>query len=258
MKLKTGKPNYKFNNLGSNENLVKLLVWDKIGNYDFSEPHSHEFHEILFFLIGGGIHEISTTVNQINNYEIHILPANFVHTLKRSKVSKGFTIAFTDSYFKQLLSFETVNNLQDLLSEPRIIRFNREIYIKNKYLIFEMLEESENYQIFYNIVALLLVKIFQISNKATSTKNIINNEFTKSFSILIDENYKKHKHIAFYLNNLGKCKTTLNNDLHKYFGRGFKDLLNEKIMNEAKRILVNRSANISEIAYELGDRKSVV
>jgi AraC family transcriptional regulator, transcriptional activator of pobA len=250
--MKTRIPSYKFENVGTNENLVKLLLWDRIGSYNYSEPHSHEFHEILFFLKGGGTHEISSMLNEINNYEIHILPANFTHTLNRKIESRGFTIAFSDSYFKQLLSFETDRSIQNLLLEPLIIKCTKEIYMKNKYLLNEILNENENYQIFYNIVALVLIKIFQFSKQQAFAKTIVNNEFTKSFSLLINENYKKHKQIEFYLSRLGKCKTTLNNDLHKYYGRGFKVLLNEKIMNEAKRMLRNSSVNVTEIAYELG------
>jgi AraC-like DNA-binding protein len=250
--LKASKPNYKFDNVGNNENLVKLLLWDRIGNYNYSEPHSHEFHEILFFLKGGGTHEIGTILNEISNYEIHILPANFIHTLKRSSDSKGFTIAFADSYFRQLLNFEADKNLKHFLTEPSIIRCTDEMYLKNKYLFYEILNKNQNYQILYNVVALLLVKIFQFSNIHPNIKSIVNNEFTRSFSILIEENYKEQKHIEFYLSKLNKCKTTLNNDLHRYFGRGFKDLLNEKTMNEAKIMLHNGSANVSQIAYELG------
>jgi AraC family transcriptional activator of pobA len=69
---------------------------------------------------------------------------------------------------------------------------------------------------------------------------------------LIGTNFRKHLPVEFYAAELGISVTHLNRITRAQTGRTMNELLNEKIMSEAKRDLVFTFMTAQEIAYGLG------
>lgn len=78
-------PTYNFIQTTGKDYLAKLFSWGDVKqHYNFHEPHSHTFHEILIFEKGGGEHLMGMTTFPVKDYSFHILPGSYVHQLKRA------------------------------------------------------------------------------------------------------------------------------------------------------------------------------
>ncbi|PZP42527.1 MAG: hypothetical protein DI598_16835 [Pseudopedobacter saltans] len=92
------------------------------------------------------------------------------------------------------------------------------------------------------------------------SENLIKNTFEQSnarsivlaFSKLIDEHYRNQASIAFYIKELSTTSSSLNNSCKKILGIPPKEVMQRKVVTEAKRLLMNHDNSIQEIGYYLG------
>ena len=68
---------------------------------------------------------------------------------------------------------------------------------------------------------------------------------------LIELHYKEHHSVSFYAEQLHTTSQQLNTITKNYLNKTVPDLLRERLIAEAKRLLVYSSLTISEIAYQL-------
>lgn len=71
-------------------------------------------------------------------------------------------------------------------------------------------------------------------------------------SILIEDNYRQHKPIAFYAEALTITPKHLNNLCRQYLHTTVADMQNARLLLESKRLLYFSSLSVKEIAYKLG------
>ncbi len=69
---------------------------------------------------------------------------------------------------------------------------------------------------------------------------------------LIEKYYRKHKPCQFYADKLCSTPTGLNRACKAIAGKSIGDLIQDRLMLEAQRMLIYSSAPVSLIAYELG------
>jgi AraC family transcriptional activator of pobA len=72
------------------------------------------------------------------------------------------------------------------------------------------------------------------------------------FIDLIEENYKKRLKISDYLRLMQISSRTLSNLTSQLLDKSPSEMINERIIAEAKRMLLSTSYNISKIGYHLG------
>jgi AraC-like DNA-binding protein len=96
----------------------------------------------------------------------------------------------------------------------------------------------------------LLFKFADIIKPATleKTKTV---SIVPELELLIDTNFKDHQPISFYYEKLNCTTQQLNSITKNYLNKTVSDLIQERMMAEAKRLLVYSSLTVSEIAYTL-------
>ena len=77
-------------------------------------------------------------------------------------------------------------------------------------------------------------------------------EFLRSFSQLVERNYLQHHTVAAYAGLLHISAKALNKRITRYCNTTPNDLIKNRIILEAKRLLVHTSLSIKEISYQLG------
>jgi AraC family transcriptional activator of pobA len=252
--LKIKAPKYSFENTSPGEYLADVLLWDIKPVYDFENEHSHSFNEIMIVTKGGGDHLIDNEVQIVTDFQFHILPSNCIHILNRVPESRGFTIAFSDLFIEQLMSFERNSSLINLIFNPQVIQANEVDFKDLGYYFEQIINYKERDDIFYNMMSLLLLKINKICINIKANNNEVNSYSKIGYAFLkvLNTNFKEKKKIEFYADQLGITKSKLNLELKKYFGDSFKGLLNDKLINEAKQLLKSNKFSTSEVCYTLG------
>jgi AraC-like DNA-binding protein len=77
-------------------------------------------------------------------------------------------------------------------------------------------------------------------------------ETIREYNILVESHFKEYHQVKEYANLLFKSPKTLSNIFSKYIGKSPLAVINERILLEAKRLLLYSTKATDEIAYELG------
>ncbi len=218
-----------------------------VQQYDYTEPHMHDYHEVFFFFKQGGKHLMGVDEYEINQYSVHFLPAHFVHRLIRKEHVTGFTIGCSTLFLDQIQGFETTIDYHLFFTIPRVIDLSKEEFDSITYYIEEIEQQVQEDGYFLNLVSLVFQKV--ISTYKLDMDEKANLSDIANIIKLINENYKEKRSSLFYAKEMKKSVTSLNALCKCYFGKTIIQLQSDKILTEVKQVLVFTNKSISEIAY---------
>jgi AraC family transcriptional activator of pobA len=223
-------------------------------------PHRHSFYHLVYFTKGGGSHTIDFNPFEIKINQIYFMIPGQVHTWEFKGEMDGYVVNFSTAFFQSFLlrpeyvesfSFfngiteESVLNLSIETSKPVIAAFE------------ELVAQAKADHTFrWDMIRVLLLKIFiLIDQKNTAeSKSVVTNynyALLKNFQKLIDKNFTKLKLPMEYAELLYITPNHLNALCKDHTGMAAGELIRNRIILEAKRLLINQDLSISEIAYEL-------
>jgi AraC-like DNA-binding protein len=79
-----------------------------------------------------------------------------------------------------------------------------------------------------------------------------NLEQTLLFKTLLDDNFIFHKKVSFYCQQMNITPKKLNQATSKIFGKTPKNIIDDRVLLESKRLLAHTSESIKEISFSLG------
>ena len=100
----------------------------------------------------------------------------------------------------------------------------------------------------------LIIKCTRIAKKQLIRKELNNSkvEIIRQFNVLVDMHFKTSKQVSNYAEMLNKSPKTLSNYFLLYNKKSPLQIIHERIVLEARRLLVYTDMSSKEIAYELG------
>ena len=72
-----------------------------------------------------------------------------------------------------------------------------------------------------------------------------------SLSHLVDSYFITEQHIEFYTSAFNISESQLNDICNRHFNCGLKKILQNRLMQEARKLLLSSELSVSEIAYKL-------
>nr|WP_291963561.1 helix-turn-helix domain-containing protein [Maribacter sp.] len=100
----------------------------------------------------------------------------------------------------------------------------------------------------FMIMSTRLLKAKEGFNKTTGDAKV---NLLRSFNLLVEEYYKTEHSVSFYADKLFKSPKTLSNTFSK-FNTTPLQIIHERIILEAKRLLIYTDKTAKEIAYDIG------
>ncbi len=229
--------------LGKNNNLVF--------------PHRHNFYQMLLFLSGAGMHEIDFKQYKIVPGQVYFMGPGQVHSWMFEGEMKGYIVNFDIDYFKSLLiQPDYVENL-DLFSSLNDGVFVLEEYqVKEISQLFDQLIEINSRTVSIDLKRSLLLYILLRFDQAYipnfPAKSIdYHLVLIKNFISLVDQRYKELHLQKEYAELLFVTPNHLNSVCKEYLGLQAGEVIRNRIMLEAKRLLILPDWTISQVAYEL-------
>ncbi len=98
------------------------------------------------------------------------------------------------------------------------------------------------------IISTRLVKENLPDNRITNSQM----DLVRTYNILVEKHFKEYHKVKEYADLLFKSPKTLSNIFSKHLGKSPLTLINERIILEAKRLLLHSDLTSDEIAQELG------
>jgi len=101
----------------------------------------------------------------------------------------------------------------------------------------------------------LIIKITRLAKKQyLGTEEVVEEKFNliRQFNLLVEIHFRKEKQVAFYADLLNKSPKTISNYFSLYSKKTPSQIIQERIIQEAKRLFYYTDKSVKEIADELG------
>lgn len=252
--MKSQYPTYKYTSNDVQNQLARFVKLDNTNSYPFDNFHAHEYNEIMVFVNGGGKHNINFTNYKIENNSIHLLAANDLHWVERSMTSSGFAIVYKDQYLHKLQILNPNFDFHNIFSNSKVINLNENETKDFQFLFNEIVNNNTPSAYLLQIIGALIIKIASLENKVPTYK--IYDPIVAEVIKLVESNYKTKMTLTGYAQALNLELRTLQNRFNKATSTTITELIQQRILKEAKKLLCTESKSVGEIADELGFKET--
>lgn len=227
-------------------------------------PHRHRYHEICFFSKGEGIHEIDFEKKKIEEHSIHFVGAGQVHLLTSSKDITGRVLAFSPEFlweedaerqnaFHQYPFFNPFNPVQT-------IRPDREDFLSVMQSVESLAEDIESWErrstpVIRSHLRIILDKCHYLASRETRKRSQAfptEDDVVTRYKQLVELHFRKKHQVQDYSDALNITPNHLNRCCKEATGHTASDILSQRIVLEAQRLLLFTGLSSKAIAYELG------
>lgn len=252
------KPNTKFQ-----IELVSLQDLTKSKKELLVVPHRTNFYHIFLFEDCQPTHTIDFEARSIKPYSLLFIGQDQVHQFDPQLNYKGQVLVFTEDFFcttETDFKFLRASILFNHLGDKPEINLTKSDFKKFQSLCQNISEElqqtSDSSQaiLLKNLLHnfLLLAEREKRKQGYSDIKKGADLDYTLLFRDLLESNFLKLKSVSEYAELIFISEKRLGQATSKIVGKSPKEIINDRILLEAKRLLVHTNLSIKEISLELG------
>lgn len=228
----------------------------------FSSQGLHPHRSYIMYIIekGKGIHTIDFHNYKVCDQCAFFLTPGQVHAFNPIHVS-GYYIWFNLEFYHSVKSMIKLYDFPFFHSSLTLPFLDlKDHFIPINLLLEQLFNEFQTnkfgkWSFLRAGLEMLLIRLTRVKqleeNQEFQPILIPNNEKVRALDFLIDQNFIEHKNIEFYANHLNLSARHLNNIIKNTTGQSISDMLHNRILTEAKRLLMNSEKSVAEIAYIL-------
>lgn len=235
---------------------------ESYNTYDATLPHRHNYYEVLLFKASGGTHEIDFNSYPVQENSLHFVSPEQVHLLRRDKKVTGHVISFTRDFFLEDVSGSSLVDSFPFLNNPYslpVVKMDNTIHMKKMYAIIDDMqaefstENTDKTEALFSYLSIFLITARRmyipenISGKPLSSRS----ELSRRFKKLVDSSFRQHRSVSEYAGLLNITAGHLNDTVQKDLGKTASEIIYERTILEAKRLLYHSPKSVKEIAADL-------
>jgi len=242
--------NFPLHNMG--EEFFDMTRIEEGDPYFFNGIHRHDFYEVLWFteVNTKQAHYIDFVKYPITNNQLFLLLPDQVHNMDRNGKT-GFLMAISKDFFERLIATDIFKlfyhsvNFSVVIPDEQLVIFHSLIALIAK----EFSDEKrpgilESYLRSWFLHCIDLQKEVQGGNKPDRRMDL----FIES----VELHFREQRSAGFYASELSLSAKRLNELTKESFGKTISQIINDRLILEAKRELSAFEKPIKEISYELG------
>lgn len=227
-----------------------------------TKPHRAQFYQIIWNEKGDGNHLIDFNSVHIQDDTILFIPLNSVSVFDKNGSYEGKAILFTDDFFcknnEDLKYLQTTILFSDLYNTAKI-KVNPgmselKVYLNSMETEFKRQHDISQFNILHNMLHIFLLQAereirkqgFEELKQCPLLDNLVR------FKELLEKNYRNERSVNKYASELNLSEKQLHKSTKTIVDKTPKQIIDERVLLEAKRLLVHSSESIKEIAYGLG------
>lgn len=258
-------PTYSICNLIGADRCMTEIVVTRLRDFvethrDIQFPHRHDFYQIVLFTRGGGQHSIDFQQYTVVPHQVYYMAPGQIHTWLFDASADGYLVNFNESFFTStchnpnfVRDFPLFNNISGLAVNTLDMACCAEV----EQIFAQMLEEfitggDFKMDILRGMLTIILVKLSRVMptafNEDVPKHNVV---LMRQFEKLIDLNFREKRLPKEYAELLFITPNHLNALTNSVMGKNAGELIRERILLEAKRLLVNSDLLIGQIAEML-------
>lgn len=226
-------------------------------------PHRHRFHEIIFVVDGHGRHAIDGQSADLSPRMVTLIAKGQVHDFEYAEKLSVYLIRFTDDFLPaELVSpvwdyrAELFNHLG--LNTTLLLEDHDAAYLRT---CMDLLEVEwgigaafQRYTALRHLLALVILRIGRIHQGLICTSPTAQEAFGvyQAFAGILEQHFRDRHDVQYYADALQLAPVKLSRMLQVILGKTTKQIIDERIILEARRQLQYTQQSISEIAFDLG------
>lgn len=225
------------------------------------KPHKHNFYILLFISKGHGTHSIDFEEYPVQANSVFFLAPGQVHSWQLSDDTDGYIIFFTAAFYRLEFPHQKLSRFsfyQAVYRKPLLLLSN---HGKDAILpVMQRMQQEHEAQKamaedvirdYLDILLILLKRLYQEQNPSEQIPAKLLPQL-QALEHLIDQNYRQHQPVRYYADQLHVTPKQLNDACRRAIGKTISELIQERVLLEARRLLVHSQLPISEIATSLG------
>jgi AraC family transcriptional activator of pobA len=258
-------PVYSICTIKGNDNNPEEFIVSRFSEYlalrgYLLQPHGHSFYHLVFFTKGAGKQSIDFNSFSVKPGQIYFMNPGQVHNWQFSEGVDGFIVNFSESFFLPL--FTGAQYLERFpffggYGEDQVIQLPKDAQQEATRLFEKLLAELKPVKSHTaDMIRILLLQLFIMVSRQIEPgrlKQLAKPGYTvlRNFQKLVNESYARLKLPSEYAALLYVTPNYLNALCKDLLGKPAGEVIRERIILEAKRLLVNADISISEISNQL-------
>ncbi len=233
----------------------ELLFNELRGARHIDKPHKHDFFIIMLFDKAQGIHTIDFRDYPVANRQIHLLFPGQVHRWDIGPQTVGYQLMIDRMFFERFAPYFRFS-FTNYMNNP-VIPLTGNSFKLLKYEFDAIKDELNADNSLKDIISARAAVIAAIVSKEaenlfTDFKVYQSNPRLAKFNMLIEQHFRLEKLVTFYASKLNVSANYLNILCKKNLHVSATQLIQQRVLLEAKRLLQSTNLSIKEIAFELG------
>lgn len=222
--------------------------------------HRHTYYHLLWLSEAEGVHLLDFERFEVRANSVFFINPGQLHSWKSMTKPKGYVINFSSEFFLQM--FPSTGDMTkypffNIASEAPVLYLAQSQHDQLLPLLRMMEREALGHAVSrldvlksYLLVLLIeLRRLYPESNSQSASAH--NYSLTKQYKLLIEDHYLQMVSVRDYAAKLHVTERQLNEALKRTQGKTAGQLLQERLVLEAKRLLSNTDSSIKQTALQL-------
>lgn len=222
-------------------------------------PHRHSFYHLVLFLSGKGSHTVDFNKYTVKPFQVYCMVPGQVHSWHFTSPIQGYVINFSAGFYKNFLLNERYLDQLSFFSgnsDDGVFQLSAPLQAEIISLFEKLITLQQAMPVHYDLIRVTLLQLLLLLNTQQHPNRLSNIPGQKltllnSFKRLIDTHYKNIRLPKEYADLLYVTPNHLNALCQDLLGKTAGDIIRERVLLEAKRLLTNVNMTVTEIAYAL-------
>ncbi len=233
---------------------LEKLVQDFKG---IDQPHSHTFYLVMWISQGSGSHTIDFKTYSIRPCQLYFLTPGQVHSWQLAANTKGFNLFFDLNFFRtrlgnrlHLYPFYHSHQHLPLLEVTQQQTFFNDLFAY-AYQEYEQHQVNRS-EVFLSFVHILLESASRLYDQQLTEAAPHYYDRIRQFEDLVEQQFIQVRTVRDYADQMGLTPNHLNHICQKVLGKTASQILHERLLIEAQRLLTHTPKSVKEVGFQLG------
>lgn len=234
-----------------------------VGHRHLEKAHRHDFYATILFTKGNGVHEIDFQRYDVSAGSLFFMSPGQIHSWELSDDIEGYLFFCLQDFYEMHYVNQKMRNFPFFgsVNFPRKLQLNKDELQENISLMQQLQKEYQSQNVMKNGLMLsLLSQIFILSTRQfsrdfdnlASSASLSYFKHYQEFEAVVEQYFATEKSIAFYASLLNITSKHLNRITQTVVQKTATDVITERVILEAKRMLMYLDESLVEIAFRLG------
>ena len=210
--------------------------------------HVHGFYEIIWFQSGSGSHYVDFNSYPITAGSIFFISPGQIHSFDTSHDQQGYVLKVCTELFDDFADLSCAKVQEKDSAALEMLVRAMEAELKNE----DSLAHKEALQALVKLFVIMVRRSYEGLSPSTINPQKPSYKAFQNFRKLIEENYCRLHTVKDYASLLGVSSKTLTLYAGEFSNYTPLELINNRIILEAKRLLRYSILSVKEIAFRLG------